>query len=243
MELRAKASLNDVSTAIRADVFSRFLYRFSYAEDLDMGLRLLKAGLPVALLRSARIIHGHNRPAGYYLRRAYVEGESFSQIMPALSVPRRTQYVAARMVTHSGKILSRTLEGTLQACSDSCETAAFFVELRMQYQMAQKAGESDCIWLSRQDALLGEYLFLLKEYSGTACSAELEPIQNVLYYLETYVKPFMLAQGQGWLEKAGQLAVADCAVKQFCANAGMVLAGVRAGEPLYSALQALSKGV
>ena len=68
----ANASLNDVTTAIDRRVFLRFGYRQDFAEDLDMGARLLRCGYALKLLSSVRTVHGHSRQTGYYFRRSLV---------------------------------------------------------------------------------------------------------------------------------------------------------------------------
>ena len=79
-ELRFRASLNDVSCAIPASLFSKFRYRYNYAEDLDLGIRLLKAGYAIKLLNEPHVIHGHNRDFDYYFRRSYVDDNALRQI-------------------------------------------------------------------------------------------------------------------------------------------------------------------
>ncbi len=51
----------------------KYKYRFNYAEDLDLGIRLIKDGNQIAFLGSTRIIHSHNIPASYFLKKGYVD--------------------------------------------------------------------------------------------------------------------------------------------------------------------------
>ncbi|MBG9389773.1 glycosyltransferase family 2 protein [Caenimonas aquaedulcis] len=73
MSLRSQGQLSDVSCLIARDLFQRYRYRGNYAEDLDLGIRLIKDGWQVAMLASVKTIHSHNRPAYYYLKRSYVD--------------------------------------------------------------------------------------------------------------------------------------------------------------------------
>ena len=73
MSLRAFGQLSDVSCLIFRDLFSRYRYRGDYAEDLDLGVRLIKDGYRVAMLASVKVIHSHDRPAFYYLKRSLVD--------------------------------------------------------------------------------------------------------------------------------------------------------------------------
>ncbi|GHU46867.1 hypothetical protein FACS1894200_01330 [Spirochaetia bacterium] len=80
--IRRNACLNDVACAIKREVFSAFLYRGEYAEDLDLGIRLLQAGYKLALLSSIPVIHSHERPCSYYFRRVYVDTKTNKNIVP-----------------------------------------------------------------------------------------------------------------------------------------------------------------
>lgn len=73
MSLRSRGQLSDVSCLITRACFQEFRYRGNYAEDLDLGIRLIKSGMRVGMLASVKVIHSHNRPAYYYLKRSFVD--------------------------------------------------------------------------------------------------------------------------------------------------------------------------
>lgn len=73
MALRTQGQLSDVACMIDREFFLQYLYRGEYAEDLDLGIRLIKDGHAVAMLASVKVIHSHNRPAWYYLKRTFVD--------------------------------------------------------------------------------------------------------------------------------------------------------------------------
>ena len=66
---RSNAQLSDVATLIRRDVFENYRYKTDYAEDLDLGIRLIRDGHRLGFLHSTRVLHSHNRPAYYFLKR------------------------------------------------------------------------------------------------------------------------------------------------------------------------------
>ena len=70
---RSNAQLSDVATLIRRDVFENYRYKTDYAEDLDLGIRLIRDGHRLGFLHSTRVLHSHNRPAYYFLKRGYVD--------------------------------------------------------------------------------------------------------------------------------------------------------------------------
>jgi glycosyltransferase involved in cell wall biosynthesis len=73
MSLRAYGQLSDVSCLIPRETFACYRYRGDYAEDLDLGIRLIKNGFRIAMLASVKVVHSHNRPAYYYLKRSFVD--------------------------------------------------------------------------------------------------------------------------------------------------------------------------
>ena len=86
LTLRKNAQLSNVACLVRKDVFLKYRFRYDYAEDLDLGLRLLQDGHQLALLNSVRIIHSHNRSEYYHLKRGYVDALFSSKIIPGQPV-------------------------------------------------------------------------------------------------------------------------------------------------------------
>ncbi|WP_312833471.1 glycosyltransferase [Sedimentibacter saalensis] len=88
--LRKNGQLNDVSCAIVKSVFDKFKYYGDFAEDLELGVRLIKAGYKIALLSSERVIHSHNRSCGYYLKRASVDGRTLIRMFSDFPTSQQT---------------------------------------------------------------------------------------------------------------------------------------------------------
>lgn len=80
--LRKNGQLNDVTCLIKKSVFEQFRYRGDYAEDLDLGIRLIRAGYQLALLSDVQVIHSHTRPAIYHLKRSLVDVSTLQKILP-----------------------------------------------------------------------------------------------------------------------------------------------------------------
>jgi glycosyltransferase involved in cell wall biosynthesis len=80
--LRANANVSNIACLIGRDVFLKYKFRGDYAEDIDLGLRLIRDGHRIALLTSTRIIHSHNRSAYYHLKRGYVDGLFMLEVFP-----------------------------------------------------------------------------------------------------------------------------------------------------------------
>ena len=88
ISLRQNAQLSDLANLISRDVFNKYQYRLGYAEDLDLGIRLIKDGYKIAFLGSVRIIHSHNRPPYYFLKRGYVDNQFLSNVFDDFVIPK-----------------------------------------------------------------------------------------------------------------------------------------------------------
>ena len=85
--LRAQGQLSDITCAIRKDLFNRYRYYGSYAEDLTLGIKLIRDGHLIGMLSSIRAIHSHRRESNYYLRRAFVDMVFLFDVFPGHALP------------------------------------------------------------------------------------------------------------------------------------------------------------
>lgn len=81
-EKRRLAGLDDVSCLIRKNIFEKFWFRkIQSSEDLDLGKRFIQEGYKNAFLFSVGVIHSHNRDAGYFLNRSFVDTKTVTDII------------------------------------------------------------------------------------------------------------------------------------------------------------------
>lgn len=85
--LRKSSQLTDVACLIERNVFLHYRYRNAYAEDLDLGLRLIKDKYRLVYVNTTKVIHSHTRPPYYILRRSFVENRALSKIFPDFTGP------------------------------------------------------------------------------------------------------------------------------------------------------------
>jgi len=81
-QVRQNAQLSDITCFISRDTLLKYKYRGSFAEDLDLGMRLISDGYKLAFLGNEATIHSHNRGAYYYLKRRFVELVTLKRIFP-----------------------------------------------------------------------------------------------------------------------------------------------------------------
>ncbi|WP_411289038.1 glycosyltransferase family A protein [Phenylobacterium sp.] len=85
--LRTQGQLSDVACMIPAGTFHVYRYQGRYAEDLLLGVRLIRDGLRTAMLSSVKVIHSHNRPAAYHLKRTFVDVVFLTEVFPDFAPP------------------------------------------------------------------------------------------------------------------------------------------------------------
>jgi hypothetical protein len=121
LTLRKNGQLSNIACLIVRDVFAKYKFRTNYAEELDLGLRLIRDEYKLAFLSSTKVIHSHNRAAYYHLKRGYVDDLFLSQIVPgrpivAIEIERLYRdIVFVQELLNS--IVCKELEGATVPCS------------------------------------------------------------------------------------------------------------------------------
>lgn len=88
ISLRRNGQLSDLACLIPSEIFHQYKYRLSYAEDLDLGIRLIRDGRKIAFLGNTRIIHSHSRNMYYFLKRGYVDNIFLTDVFSNEQLPK-----------------------------------------------------------------------------------------------------------------------------------------------------------
>lgn len=81
-EKRKVSQLDNIFSCIRKDIFYRFKFNtVAYAEDLDLGLRLISQGYKMAFFSTIGVVHSHTRTPDYYFRRSFVDVKHLIQLL------------------------------------------------------------------------------------------------------------------------------------------------------------------
>ena len=98
--MRRNSQLTDVACLIQRELFLQFRYQGDYAEDLDLGIRLIRSGHALALLSSVQVIHSHTRSPLYHLKRSMVDMKTLKSILPDMPIEAvSAQMLANRVIT------------------------------------------------------------------------------------------------------------------------------------------------
>jgi len=196
--LRKNGQLSDLACLISKDVFTKYNYRTDYGEDLDLGLRLIKDGYEIAFLGSTRIIHSHNRPAYYYLKRGYVENVFLPRIFSDYPTVENNLERAIPDVLLTHQVIKSMVDEKTWDLQFPCKTTEFSNRIMEKFQAAAEA--PPLVSTQTVDGHLFDIEFqdflgrLVKDYSVASSDARLgngylsEAVRNftkmILAYME-----------------------------------------------------------
>lgn len=198
--LRKNAQLNDVACLVQRELFLQFKYRGDYAEDLDLGLRLIRAGYTLALLSSVQVVHSHTRPPLYHIKRTLVDLKTLKAIFPDMPVEAITaQTVANRAITAYCVLILYT-KAALACSEESWESffqwsETYYKQLQRELLQTGSDGwkrimQSDYLQTNRDIQLFTKRLF--EEYR-TSLALDLCTAESLIYFLTHVVSRYLKA--------------------------------------------------
>ncbi|NPU85323.1 MAG: glycosyltransferase [Syntrophaceae bacterium] len=162
--LRRHAQLTSVALLIGREDFLKYRFRHIYAEDLDLGVRLLADGRKIALLASNPVIHSHNRPPYFHLKRSYVDTLVIADILGE---------ELESGVIHYNELVGDIVAG-YQTISSLCMDDIF--SGRECIPVSELEAIADQIKKESQTKPLERYLFIRNEYTDPQFDSFLERI-------------------------------------------------------------------
>ena len=104
-ERLAACTFDNVCSCIRREVWERHPFRLTpIAEDLAWAKDVMLAGCDLAYVPEAAVVHSHERPAGYELRRTYLVHQQLRRLFGLATIPGRVHLaraVAVSAITHT----------------------------------------------------------------------------------------------------------------------------------------------
>lgn len=240
--LRRYASLSDVACAIKRKTFLRFRHRYNFAEDLDLGIRLLSCGYKTKLLSKTKTIHGHNRNADYYLKRAVVEKESFGKIFPEEKETEKADAVVNR-IYYSACFITKYLS-SLEALENNKDfSAEKFVGVASEIFVKTLKIEvnSPCFDKVCGCEALEKVVSLCTDNIRKRCLADMELAFAVRFYLDNMAEYF--ENSHVMAEAISLKNLCQCLMKQFSLCVGMELVKLKNEEKWNQKILELIKGV
>lgn len=244
-QLRPHASLNDIACAIKKRIFKKFYYRFDYGEDLDLGIRLLQNGYTIKLLAFPTVIHGHNRTAGYNLKRGYVESIAMGKMNEAWTPLKENECEVARKIIRGTEILNAAIEQTRRECEKTIDRDAFFALFQKNLSKYANANDSktQSFKMAIDDPVLTQCNQIMQPYMGKHSNDDCEILNNTAEYLVVLLLPYFNYLGISELDYTLQEQVYECTIKRYCMMVGGALARIDVKSASYEQIQQMTRGV
>jgi hypothetical protein len=201
LTLRTQGQLSDIACLIPRPLFAQYRYNGNYAEDLILGIRLIKDGHKIGMLSSIKVVHSHNRPTSYYVRRVFVDVIFLAKIFPDFGIPATTSAVATLMAAFALRDARHNVVASLDEAPANAlgKVIGKLRALKLPVQIADLSGRGDFGYPP-----LGAWIDRVAERSGTAPRAmtsaeqqDAEQLRNMfidrLNALRTYVDSTYLA--------------------------------------------------
>lgn len=244
-QLRKRAQLSDVTCAIDRSTFELYHYRYEFAEDLDMGVRLLKDGYTIALNGEINVLHGHTRSYGYYLKRSLVDALSIGKIIPGLEFGYDSVHNVALRI-YSAAEATHTI---INKCASRRESRQCIEHVNDLIQLMQKQASSPIEFNGDfsgkfHDELIDSVVCKCGEYCATDYIGDYGLLHGLIGYLENDMIPYLQENKQVSLSEKEMLQQIDnCIIKQMAVFFGAELAKIRWSSVLYEKFDDLMKGV
>ncbi len=227
MSLRSWGQLSDVSCMLSKELFGRYKYRGDYAEDLDLGIRLIRDSYRIAMLASVKTIHSHNRPAYYYLKRSFVDVIFLVRQFKDFNTP---PVGSLRGLMFGIVVVAERLSTTLREFDFAASNTT--LESSMQQLIAEIRGfeldKSSMTELDLEDTQLADYIISLRsdylddtplqDYERPAARAFVDGFIGRMEHFRSFANKIYLQQDASLRHE-----VYDMLRKTFAATAGSYL--------------------
>jgi glycosyltransferase involved in cell wall biosynthesis len=211
---RARASLDSVCLGIGKKIFDSYGFNTDYAEDLDLGLRLLKDGHALMFQSSNAVVHSHNRPAIYFFKRSYTDTANLWSILNI----KRGDIPAVRVLSAASYLYSRLKMSLARLdISDNFNQPSakllFLLDL-----MDDKRNNFDQAWqLLRGDSLMDAFFRRIEPGSSSEIVEKIYPnLKNNILSFSDFVKRYVSVEDVKEVLRSS-------VYKLFCITAGNYL--------------------
>lgn len=191
--IRKNAQLSDTACLIKKEVFDRYLYRGDYAEDLDLGMRLIRDQYQIALLSSVRVIHSHSRSSGYYLRRALVDNNALNKLFSDFSPVNRFKETLRQEIQNS-YLATQALIGNIQNLQDQS------MDMKKFCQRLTEILDEDLVMQLKEDVYQDEIVqrclqeFRFPKDVSNFVGEKVALPDHMRYYIENCLIPYLITR-------------------------------------------------
>jgi glycosyltransferase involved in cell wall biosynthesis len=174
--MRKNAALSNLACLMPRQLFLQYKFRGSFAEDLELGLRLIRDGHKLVMLSSTRVIHSHNRSAFYHFKRGYADVLMLCEIFSDFPIVDLNPYVLTRDIVFARDVIDSLVE-QLARIRVGCSVGCLAKIVGNHYRISKKHNPR-VVTLDRKNSYRDErfdlFLVNIREQLGWCTSSELD---------------------------------------------------------------------
>jgi len=192
IEKRKMAGLENVCCLHRKVIFDHLKFKnIQYAEDLELGLRILENNYKIAFLYSVGVIHSHNRTPIYFLKRSYVDNKMLPGILSyepdyfSRKYNDITEVISEIMISYL--ILNASIE-SLKSILLNTNATDIISKFKSFIQINSKKGYSELKKFENGNTSLDDFFEELKKKGGIINTGQTKDIliTNYFYLVEDF---------------------------------------------------------
>jgi glycosyltransferase involved in cell wall biosynthesis len=170
LEMRKAAAISDVCCLYVTSVLRKFKYAGDYAEDLNLGLRLIEKGHKLGIMSTCRIIHSHKRLPIYELKRAFVDSSHLIELLPGHDVYDITPENLAKSILYATQRFSRLKRLLLQNDFELCSVDDYISCFEQIAKASKKHRKMEYFFEDK------EFTRFIKDMSGKSNASDNYPV-------------------------------------------------------------------
>lgn len=244
--VRRKAALSDVACAVDASLIKKMKYRGKYAEDLELGIRLLRNGYQVLISHDLCVEHGHNRSSGYYLKRILTEQVTLAPVVPqCVSEPDEIHPVALKILSVA-EAVQDTLEFLRLENDENFSVIDYIEKVTGEFQTYIEYPEryKGKLEIPFPDEILNKCIAVCEPYCMADYEGDYQILEELRWYLLYDVKPYVEKYiGLDCCEQKVLSELEACIMKQMACRIGYFLGKLRYNFILQEKFGEFLKGV
>lgn len=221
--MRVNGQLCDVTCLIKKDVFEKYQYHGSFAEDLDLGLKLIRDGYHIGLVSSTRVLHSHHRSATYNLKRSYVDVKRIKELLSDYPMSKRTLDELIQLVAEEYLYVNSFIINMIN-CFEDCSMQQYINFIKAQISRPINL-ETEHVAAPIYDATLMNIIdsFVPEDRRNNLKGAARSMPEEFALYLEHSVIPYISARYEVVDQTLNQ-EIMDAFYKTFASFLGVKIA-------------------
>lgn len=224
VSMRQNAQLDNVACAVKRNVCLAYPYRGHFAEDLDLGIRLLTDDYSLAFLSSRYVWHTHRHSPAQTLKRSFMGNSAFREIFPMPPAQPLTQPTLLSLAIVGYKQVSTLCRAICEMNIDSPSAEDLKTRLDSMIESLDSYYADKKVFLDVDDPFFQiELADLYALYLKLPYTVDIDMRRQLAMFCNQSLYPYILSE-QPQLNTESGREIADCFFQYYAAFLGERLA-------------------